>query len=142
MLIAGCAWGVYSLRGRRSVNALADNAGNFARSVPGTLLISVLLWSHRAADTQGIVLAVLSGSIASGLGYCRLVCGAAQAGGHRGRQCAAQCAGDRRSRGGSSCLPSPLLCGLPSPLCWCSAGTALAVRRTLTFKTARVASDR
>lgn len=69
MLIAGIAWGVYSLRGRRSQQPLADTAGNFIRSVPGTLLVSALFWAHRTADVEGVVLAALSGSIASGLGY-------------------------------------------------------------------------
>jgi len=69
MLIAGVAWGVYSLRGRRSRDALADTAGNFVRSVPGVLLISALFWVHRCADLEGIALAALSGSLASGLGY-------------------------------------------------------------------------
>jgi len=69
MLSAGIAWGIYSLRGRGSKNALGDTAGNFLRSVPGALLISVLFWAHRSADPQGILLAALSGSIASGLGY-------------------------------------------------------------------------
>jgi drug/metabolite transporter (DMT)-like permease len=69
MLSAGVAWGIYSLRGRRSRDALADTAGNFLRSVPVALLISVLLWARHSADPEGIVLAVLSGSVASGLGY-------------------------------------------------------------------------
>ena len=69
MLSAGIAWGIYSLRGRRSTNALGDTAGNFARAVPGVLLISALYWAHRSADPEGIVLAALSGSLASGLGY-------------------------------------------------------------------------
>src|ERR1700724_628655 len=69
MLIAGIAWGIYSLRGRRSTDALGDTAGNFARSVPGVLLISALCWAQRSADLEGIVLAALSGSLASGLGY-------------------------------------------------------------------------
>jgi drug/metabolite transporter (DMT)-like permease len=33
------------------------------------LLISALFWAHRSADLEGIVLAALSGSLASGLGY-------------------------------------------------------------------------
>jgi drug/metabolite transporter (DMT)-like permease len=69
MLTAGVAWGIYSLRGRRSADAVADTAGNFLRSTPGALLISVLLHAQRTADPQGIVLAALSGSVASGLGY-------------------------------------------------------------------------
>ena len=69
MLIAGIAWGLYSLHGRSSTDALGDTAGNFVRAVPGTLLISLLFLAHRFADPLGILLAALSGAIASGLGY-------------------------------------------------------------------------
>src|SRR3989440_5273760 len=141
MLIAGCAWGVYSLRGRRSVNALADNAGNFARSVPGTLLISVLLWSHRSADTEGIVLAALSGSIASGLGYAAWYTALPKLG-------AIAAANAQLSvpviaaLAGVVLFAEPITLRLAVSSMMVLGGTALAVRRTLTFKTARVASDR
>src|SRR5882724_11627519 len=69
MLLAGLAWGIYSLRGRRSKDALTDTAGNFVRAAPGALLMSIFLPVHRFADLDGIVLAALSGSVASGLGY-------------------------------------------------------------------------
>jgi drug/metabolite transporter (DMT)-like permease len=69
MLCAGVAWGIYSLRGRRSRDPLRDTAGNFARAAPGALLISALMWRHRSLDRTGVALAVLSGSIASGVGY-------------------------------------------------------------------------
>ncbi|HUI60158.1 MAG TPA: DMT family transporter [Steroidobacteraceae bacterium] len=69
MLAAGIAWGIYSLRGRGSTDALADTAGNFVRSVPGVLLIGALMWSQRSADAEGIMLAAASGAISSGLGY-------------------------------------------------------------------------
>lgn len=69
MLIAGIAWGIYSLRGRQSTDALADTTGNFVRSAPGALLISALLWAQRSADPQGVLLAAVSGSVTSGLGY-------------------------------------------------------------------------
>lgn len=69
MVIAGIAWGIYSLRGRRSSDALADTAVNFARSVPGALFISALCWVKLSADAEGLLLAALSGSVASGLGY-------------------------------------------------------------------------
>jgi drug/metabolite transporter (DMT)-like permease len=69
MLCAGVAWGVYSLRGRRSGDPLRDTAGNFARAVPGALLISALMWRHGSWDRMGVVLATLSGAIASGVGY-------------------------------------------------------------------------
>lgn len=141
MLIAGCAWGVYSLRGRRSVNALADNAGNFARSVPGALLVSVLLWSHRSADTEGIVLALLSGSIASGLGYAAWYTALPRLG-------AIAAANAQLSVPVIAALAGVILFSEPITLRLAVSsvlvlgGTALAVRRTLTFKTAGVVSDR
>ena len=69
MLCAGVAWGIYSLRGRRSGDPLRDTAGNFARAVPGALLISAIMWRHSSWDRMGVVLAILSGAIASGVGY-------------------------------------------------------------------------
>ena len=69
MLCAGVAWGVYSLRGRRSGDPLRDTAGNFARAVPGALLISAIMWRHSSWDRMGVALAVLSGALASGVGY-------------------------------------------------------------------------
>jgi DNA-binding NarL/FixJ family response regulator/drug/metabolite transporter (DMT)-like permease len=69
MLCAGIAWGVYSLRGRRSRDPLRDTSGNFVRAVPVALLISALWWAHRSWDTTGAWYAALSGSLASGLGY-------------------------------------------------------------------------
>jgi drug/metabolite transporter (DMT)-like permease len=69
MLCAGAAWGIYSLRGRRSSDPLRDTAGNFARAVPGALLISAIMWRHSSLDRTGVALAALSGSLASGVGY-------------------------------------------------------------------------
>jgi drug/metabolite transporter (DMT)-like permease len=69
MLGAGVAWGVYSLRGRRSSDPLRDTAGNFARAAPAALLITAIIWPHASFDRTGAFLAALSGSIASGLGY-------------------------------------------------------------------------
>ena len=69
MICAGAAWGLYSLRGRRSGDPLRDTAGNFLRAAPGALLISAVTWRHRYLDQTGVMLAVLSGSIASGVGY-------------------------------------------------------------------------
>ena len=141
MLIAGCAWGVYSLRGRRSANALADNAGNFARAVPGTLLVSVLLWTHRAADTEGIVLAMLSGSIASGLGYAAWYTALPRLG-------AIAAANAQLSvpviaaLAGVVLFAEPITLRLAVSSLLVLGGTALAVRRSLSFKTARVASER
>jgi len=69
MLGAGVAWGIYSLRGRRSSDPLRDTAGNFIRAAPGAVLVSVVMWRHSAFDGTGMLLAALSGSLASGVGY-------------------------------------------------------------------------
>lgn len=140
MLIAGCAWGVYSLRGRRSLNALADTAGNFARALPGTLLVSALLWGHRSADAAGVVLAALSGSIASGLGYAAWYTALPRLG-------AIAAANAQLSvpviaaLAGVALFSEPVTVRLASASVLVLGGTALAVRRTLTLRTAPVARD-
>lgn len=138
MLIAGIAWGIYSLRGRRSENALADNAGNFARAVPGTLLISLALWGHHRADGEGITLAVLSGAIASGLGYAAWYTALPRLG-------AIAAANAQLSVPVIAALSGVFL--FAEPITWRLAaatvlvlgGTALAVRRTLLKRTAPLA---
>lgn len=66
MAIAGVAWGVYSLRGRGVDRPLVATAGNFARCLP-IAAVMIALFTH--ASTTGVLLAVASGAIASGLGY-------------------------------------------------------------------------
>jgi drug/metabolite transporter (DMT)-like permease len=68
---AGVAWGVYSLRGRGTARPIAVTAGNFLRSVPFALAVSALaaLGRNAHARPQGIVLALVSGGVTSGLGY-------------------------------------------------------------------------
>jgi drug/metabolite transporter (DMT)-like permease len=69
MLIAGIAWGLYSLRGRRSSEPIAETAGNFARAVPIALILNALMFSKAFYTGRGVLLAALSGALASGLGY-------------------------------------------------------------------------
>jgi len=69
MLGAGVAWGIYSLRGKQSGNAVAATAGNFLRAVPFAAIVSIILFPWAHLDRAGIGYAVLSGAIASGLGY-------------------------------------------------------------------------
>ncbi len=72
MVGAGVAWGVYSLRGKGAGDATRVTAGNFVRSVPMALGLSVLLLAlGRGAqvDAAGLGYAVASGAITSGLGY-------------------------------------------------------------------------
>ncbi len=69
MLGAGVAWGVYSLRGRGAGEPVAVTAGNFLRTVPIAIVLSAVTFKGISADTDGILYAVASGAVASGLGY-------------------------------------------------------------------------
>lgn len=69
MVLAGVAWGVYSLRGRGAGNAGAATAANFLRTVPMAVGLSLVFGANTHADLWGVVYAVASGALASGLGY-------------------------------------------------------------------------
>lgn len=69
MMSAGIAWGFYTLRGKESENPLAETAGNFIRTVPMILLAAIPFYQQIQLSNKGIVLAILSGAIASGIGY-------------------------------------------------------------------------
>jgi drug/metabolite transporter (DMT)-like permease len=70
MLVAGAAWGVYSLRGRSAGSAaLALTASNFVRATPIGLAVSLVTVSSSHLSVHGALLAIASGSLASGLGY-------------------------------------------------------------------------
>lgn len=68
-LLAGAAWGIYSLRAKGAGDATAATAGNFVRSVPMALLLGAATWSGLHVDTRGAVYALLCGAIGSGMGY-------------------------------------------------------------------------
>jgi len=69
MAAAGIAWGGYTLRGKGSENPLLDTAGNFIRSVPMVLVVALVFLPNLEASWRGVALAMLSGAIASGVGY-------------------------------------------------------------------------
>jgi drug/metabolite transporter (DMT)-like permease len=69
MAAAGAAWGGYTLRGRGSSSPLADTTGNFALALPLAIIVAAVYWSGVHLSKEGILLAVLSGAVASGLGY-------------------------------------------------------------------------
>ncbi len=69
MIGAGLAWGVYSIIGKGSKNALADTAFNFLRSCVLLAPLLVLTYAKLEFSFYTLVLAILSGAIASGLGY-------------------------------------------------------------------------
>lgn len=69
MAVAGVAWGAYSLAGRGTTTPLAHTAGNFARTLPLTLAVSLIAIGSVHIEPRGAALAIASGAIASGLGY-------------------------------------------------------------------------
>lgn len=69
MLLSGLAWGIYSLFGKGGVDPLATTAGNFIRSIPLVLIASLPFLSGLHWDSLGMLYALLSGALASGVGY-------------------------------------------------------------------------
>ena len=69
MAIAGIAWAGYTLRGRRAADPLGETAGNFVRSVPFAAALGLLALGRGHVSPRGALLAILSGAVASGLGY-------------------------------------------------------------------------
>ncbi|MEO0549139.1 MAG: DMT family transporter [Pseudomonadota bacterium] len=72
MVLAGIGWGAYSLLGRSGGDPTQQTAGNFMRAslVMAALAPPLLmLFPETSPDTQGILLAVISGAVTSGLGY-------------------------------------------------------------------------
>jgi drug/metabolite transporter (DMT)-like permease len=69
MAVAGMAWAVYSLHGKGSQHATADTAWNFVGTLPMMLAVLLFMHNHLALQTTGVLLAVASGALASGMGY-------------------------------------------------------------------------
>lgn len=69
MSLSGLGWGIYSLRGKNSKHPLVDTAYNFLRSLPFLILLLYFLAQESNYSTKGILLALLSGIVTSGIGY-------------------------------------------------------------------------
>ena len=69
MAAAGAAWGIYTLRGKGGGDPLAQTTGNFLWSVPMIAVAGIPFFSQIHLSGRGIVIAIVSGGIASGLGY-------------------------------------------------------------------------
>lgn len=69
MLLAGVAWGAYSLLGRGQGNPLAVTAGNFLRATPLAVLLALAVLPQLNWDGPGLFYALLSGALTSGVGY-------------------------------------------------------------------------
>jgi drug/metabolite transporter (DMT)-like permease len=69
MLLAGVAWGFYSLLGRGTREPLAASSGNFLRTLPFVAALLLAYWPQLQGSGLGVLYAVLSGALTSGLGY-------------------------------------------------------------------------
>jgi drug/metabolite transporter (DMT)-like permease len=69
MAIAGISWGFYSLRGRGAGDPLADTTVNFVRALPLVVVVNLVMLGDLHVSGKGFVFAILSGALASGVGY-------------------------------------------------------------------------
>lgn len=77
MAVAGVAWGFYTIIGKKSLNALADTRTHFMHTTPLVVMLVISVLSAASLDlinninlsNQGLLLAIVSGAITSGLGY-------------------------------------------------------------------------
>ena len=70
MLLSGLGWGVYSLRGKKVADPLAETAWNFLRALPAALILFIAVNGLSGDLSQeAFLLAIVSGAITSGLGY-------------------------------------------------------------------------
>lgn len=70
MSISGVAWGIYSIRGKACVSPLRATTYNFIRSLLVLpILIVVGMSQLKDIRMEGVLLAIASGAIASGVGY-------------------------------------------------------------------------
>jgi len=69
MTLAGISWGFYTVLGKRSKRPLIDNAYNFLKTVPFVLVLLIISFKKENYSLNGIILAIISGGITSGIGY-------------------------------------------------------------------------
>ena len=69
MTLSGIGWGIYTIRGKGSGNALQVNAYNFLRTVPLVCIMLLFSLKEIQATNEGVALAILSGAVTSGIGY-------------------------------------------------------------------------
>lgn len=69
MIVAGVAWGIYSLLGKGVTNPTQVTASNFRRAVPLAVGLSAVTYPQMTLDLPGVGYAIASGAIASGIGY-------------------------------------------------------------------------
>jgi drug/metabolite transporter (DMT)-like permease len=75
MITAGASWGVYSVLGRREHRAVIATARNFLFCLPGVVTLAAIViiravsFDGAIVTSKGVMLAVISGAVASAMGY-------------------------------------------------------------------------
>jgi len=75
MMISGISWGIYSLLGKNQASPILSTARNFLFCLPGVIILglpiagSFMRNGTVLMNSDGIIIAMISGAIASGMGY-------------------------------------------------------------------------
>jgi drug/metabolite transporter (DMT)-like permease len=75
MIASGASWGVYSLLGQNQSRPILSTARNFLFCLPGVIILGLIVMENMSGQeravlsSDGILLAVISGAVASGMGY-------------------------------------------------------------------------
>lgn len=69
MTLSGIGWGAYSILGKKCADPLSDTAFNFIRTTPIVIILLVLNANYMQISGLGLLYAVISGALTSGIGY-------------------------------------------------------------------------
>jgi len=69
MITAGISWGIYSIRGKNTLNPTTATERNFLLTLPLTLLLSLVTIKKINVEITGVIYAALSGGLTSAIGY-------------------------------------------------------------------------
>lgn len=69
MSLAGIAWGLYTISGKTTTDPLKSTTRNFMLTIPLVFLTFLFTVEQLNITDKGIILAIMSGAITSGLGY-------------------------------------------------------------------------
>lgn len=69
MVLSGIGWAMYSIAGKNMQNPLASTLANFVMATPFVLLAYAAFYAQSFAEPRGVLLAVLSGGLASSGAY-------------------------------------------------------------------------
>ena len=69
MTVSGLAWAFYTLAGKGNSSPVIMTRGNFLKAAPFALGMSIILWPRVDYRMTGVILALVSGALTSGLAY-------------------------------------------------------------------------